>query len=494
MAINCRTPIHFNYFCRMIRCTYLLVGLVAAITSFAQPAVEKWDLQKCVEYALENNISVKQADLQVRFAKLDLQQSKWAQYPYANFSSSLGYSSGRNQDPTNFSLITTGYVFNNYSLQTSVDLFNWFSKRNTIAVRKLDLEATEVGLEKAKNDVALNVAAAYLQILLTREQVSLARFQVDQTLAQLDVTRKMVEAGRLPELNAATLESALASDSSALITAETAALQSVLQMKALLNMDAATPFDVITPPVDLIPVDNLADLQPDAVYMLATVNMPQQKVDELNLKAAWKSVEVARGSMYPTISLFGSLGSTYNNKAREIKSKSQANIPIGSVTVSGTTYDVFPLVPFDIYNYGNMSYFDQLNQNFRQSVGLSISVPIFNGGVLRTAWQRSKLNVRQAEIQKEANTHTLKQDIYKAYNDAMAAVQKFNANKKAVETSQKAYDFAKKRYDLGLLSTYDLLTSQTSLLQAKASLLYSQYDYVFKMKLLEFYKGQGLRL
>lgn len=482
----------FIYFCQMmLRCIKLSALLFLCATSFAQ---EKWDLRKCVEYALQNNISVKQADLQIRFAQLELQQSKLALYPSASYSSSLGYSSGRNQDPTTFSLITTGYLFNNHSLQASADIFNWFSKKNTIAAKDLSLKATEAGLEKAQNDVALNVAVAYLQVLLAREQVNLAKLQVAQSMSQLESTRKQVEAGKLPELNAANLESVVATDSSSLITAETTAMQSLLQLKALLNLDAAVPFDITTPPVALIPVENLADLQPDAVYNLAIANLPQQKADVFNLQSALKSVQVAKGSMYPTFSVFGSLGSSFNNKAQEIKSKTQLNAPIGNVTVSGTPYQVFPLSPFDIYTYGKMGYFDQVNQNFRQSIGLSVSVPIFNGGSLRTAWQRSKLNVRSAELQKEQNSQTLKQDIYKAYNDALAAVQKFNANKRGVETSQKAYDFATKRYDLGLLSTYDLITTQTNLQQAKVNMVYAEFDYVFKLKLLEFYKGQGLKL
>ena len=466
--------------------------------SFAQLASpvreEKWDLQKCVEYAMQNNISVRRADLQIRFAELELQQSKLSRQPNANFSSSLGYSAGRNQDPTSFSLTTAGYIFNNYSLQANIDLFNWFTKKNAIAAKDLGLKATEAGAEKAKNDVALNVAVAYLQILLAREQVTLAKSKVAQTISQLESTRKQVDAGKLPELNAVNLESILAGDSANLITAEPSARQSLLQMKALLNMDAAASFDIVAPPVGLIPVESLADLQPDAVYSLAIANMPQQKADLLNVLASKKSMEVARGSMYPTFSLFGSLGSTYNNKAKEIKSKTQVMAPIGSVTVGGTAYQVFPLLPFDSYTFGKMGYWDQWNQNFRQSVGLSISVPVLNGGTLRTAWQRSKLTVMQSELQQEQNSFTLKQDIYTAYNDAVAAIQKFNANKKTVESSEKAYDYATKRYELGLLSTYDLITTQTTLQQAKSQLLYSQYDYVFKMKLLEFYKGQGLKL
>ena len=473
----------------------LISMLLTGTISFAQPnTADKWDLRKCVEYAMQNNISVRQADLQIRFAELEFNQSKLSQYPNANFSSSLGYSAGRNQDPTTFSLITTGYVFNNYSLQASIDLFNWFTKKNTIAAKDINLKATQASVEKAKNDVALNVAVAYLQVLLAREQITLAKSKVAQTISQLESTRKQVDAGKLPELNAANLESLLASDSSSLISAETSAQQTLLQMKALLNLDAAVSFDIVTPPVDLIPIENLADLQPDAVYNLAIANMPQQKVDILNVLAAKKMVEVAKGGKYPTFSLFGSLGSAYNNKAKEIKSKTQIIAPLGSVTVGGTPYQVFPLSPFDSYTFGKINYFGQLNQNFRQSVGLSVSVPILNGGNLRTAWQRSKLTVKQSELQQEQNSFTLKQDIYKAYNDAVAAIQKFNANKKTVESSEKAYDFAAKRYELGLLSTYDLITTQATLQQAKSQLLYSQYDYVFKMKLLEFYKGQGLKL
>lgn len=479
-----------------------IIKLVSALFLFhsaiAQPGtgnpVEKWDLRKCVEYAMENNISVRQADLQIRFAELDLKQSKLAQYPGAVLSSNLGYSAGRNQDPTSFSLITTGYFFNSYSLQTSVDLFNWFTKKNTIAANDLNLKATEAGVDKAKNDVALNVAVAYLQILLAREQVNLAMARVVETKAQLESTRKQVDAGKLPELNAANLESLLAADSSSLIGIEIMAKQTLLQMKALLNLDAGIPFDIVTPVVSSIPVEDLADLEPETVYSFAVSNLPQQKVDELNLKAALKNVEVARGSMYPTISLFGSLGSTFNSRAQEIKSVKPNNSPFGTVTVGGTPYQVFPITPFNTFTYGNIDYFGQLNQNFRQSVGLSVSVPILNGGVLRTAWQRSKLMVKQVELTKEQNSFTLKQDIYKAYNDAVAAIQKFNADKKTVEASQKAYDYAVKRYEVGLLSTYDLITTQTTLQQVKSQLLYSQFDFVFKMKLLEFYKGQGLKL
>ena len=136
----------------------------------------------------------------------------------------------------------------------------------------------------------------------------------------------------------------------------------------------------------------------------------------------------------------------------------------------------------------------QFNNNFGQSVGIGLVVPILNNKLARTAWDRSKLQVKQYELIREQSNMTLKQDIYTAYNDAVTAMQKFNANKKTVETSQKAYDFSQKRYDVALLSTFELITGQNNLQRAKIDMLYSQYDYVFKMKLLEFYKGQGIKL
>ena len=136
----------------------------------------------------------------------------------------------------------------------------------------------------------------------------------------------------------------------------------------------------------------------------------------------------------------------------------------------------------------------QLDNNFGQNVGLSLSIPIYSNHQARVATQQSKLNLKSAELQKEASDVKLKQDIYGAYTNAVTALQKFNAGKKSVESAQKAYDFAVKRYDIGLLNSLDLITIQNNLLKAKLQQLTNQYDYVFKMKLLEFYKGMGLKL
>jgi outer membrane protein len=141
-----------------------------------------------------------------------------------------------------------------------------------------------------------------------------------------------------------------------------------------------------------------------------------------------------------------------------------------------------------------LPYGSQLTDNFSNNIGLSLSVPIFNGRSARTNWQKQKLNVQNLVLQQELDNMTLKQDIYTAYTDAVTSMQKFNASSKAVAAAQKAFDFAQKRFDVGLLNTIDLLTNQNNLFRAKIDMLSAQYDYVFKMKLLEFYRGQGLKL
>ena len=471
---------------------YTLIA-ISIITGSAN-AQQKWSLLKCVEYAMANNISIKQTDLQSKTAGLQYRQSKLGQLPNLSFSGGSSYNSGRNQDPTSFSLITQSYLSANMQLQSSAEIFNWFSKRNTIAANQWELQAAKANTDKLKNDIALTVANSYLQILLAMEQEKIARIQLQQSQAQLSNTRKLVDAGALPELNAAELEAQVARDSSTVISAKGNVAQNILTLKAYMALDAATAFEIDTPPVDKIPVEKIADLQPEAVYALAIANMPQQKANDFKLKAAQKNAAAAKGNLYPTISAFGSLGSGFNSRAQEITGSSPVNAPLGKVNVSGTNYDVFPLQPFTNYSYGKTAFFPQLNQNFRQSIGLSLSVPIFNGYNARTNYERSRINIQNQQLQKQLDDQSLKQNIYQAYNASVVALEKYNAGKKTMEAAERTYNFAQKRYEVGMLSTFDLITSQNNLFRAKLENALNQYDYVFKMKVLEFYKGQGIKL
>ena len=435
---------------------YFLSCLILSITAVS--AQEKWDLQKIVDYARANNITVKQSAVQADISQLTYNQSKLRQYPNASFNINAPYNNGRTQDPITYNLVTQSYISSGVQLQTSVDIFNWANKKNTILANQWQLEADRANTDKLKNDIALTAANSYLQILLSKEQENIALVQLRQTQAQLANTRKLVNAGSLPELNAAELEAQEARDSATYISARGNVAQAILVLKSNMNLDAAAPFDVFIPPVEMIPVENIADLQPDYVYGLAVAHLPQQRVNTFRIKAAQKFAEAARSNMYPVFTAFANLNSAYNSI------------------------------------YDKNSLFQQYNQNFRQSVGVAATIPIFNGSQLRTNWERSKLNIKTVEMQQEADNQQIKQDIYQAYNAAMVALEKFNSSRKSVEASQRTLEFAQKRYNVGMLGTFELITNQNNLFRAKLEYVVNQYDFVFKMKVLEFYKGQGLKL
>ena len=463
-------------------------------------AQTKWDLRSIVDYAMANNITVKLSDIQAKDATLVYNQSKLSQYPNASFSGNASVNSGNNQDPTTFSRVTQTYFSSGYQFQTSADIFNWFSKRNTILANDWERQAAEVNVDKIKNDIALSAANAYLQILLSIEQQKITGIQIEQTRAQLSNTLKQVDAGVLPQINVSQLEAQLALDSSNFISARGAVTQNILNLKSFMSIDAGATFEVDTPPVDAIPIEKIGDLQPEDVYNIALQNQPLQKYNELRLKAAERNTAAAHGRMYPTFSAFGALSTNFLSFKKQpvydqvlgAYSSTPFVVNVGgqSYTIQQPTYTQGALLGYS----KPQSYINQLNNNFRQSAGISMSVPIFNGGSLKTSYKRSLLNEESLQVQKTQDDLKLKQDIYTAYTAAIIALEKVNASKKAITTNETTYDFAQKRFDVGLLGTFDLITSQNNLLRARLDYALNQFDYVFKMKVLEYYKGQGLKL
>ena len=487
-----------NYFCGM---RLFLLTLIILFVAFNLKAQDKWNLKTCVEYAMAHNLSISQSEIQARIAALTYQQSKLSIYPNATFGGNSAFNSGSNQDPTTFSRVTENYLSAGFQLQSSAEIFNFFSKRNTVTANKWELMAAVANVNKIKYDIALSAANNYLQVLLALKQESIAAVQIQQTQSQLTSTLKMVEVGTLPALNSTQVEAQLASDSVNYITAKGNTFQAILSLKSLMNIDAAQPFDVEAPPVESIPLELIADLQPDFVYDQALKNQPQQLGNEYRLKAANKSKLAAKASMYPTVSAFGNLSSSYLYfSPKPIYNKLFSGYQSTGLIAdagSGVVYDVQSpeFTNGDIASYYKANSFSsQLSDNLRKSIGINISVPLFNGSNAKSMYEKSKLNIRTIELQKEQDNQKLKQDIYQAYNAAIIALQKFNASKKSVEANEKTYDFASKRFNIGALSTFDLITTQNNLLRAKLESSLNQFDYVFKMKVLEFYKGIGLKL
>jgi outer membrane protein len=448
-------------------CVLALCLLFAAVVSVK--AQDTWSLQRSVDYALANNISIKQQDVQKRFAELTFKQSKLAQIPTLNLGFGSTYSSGRNIDPSTNGYITTNYTSTTGGLNAGATLFNWFYQQNLIASNKYQYQAQDRLLEKARNDVAFNIANAFLQILLNNEQVHISELQVKLTTSQLENTKKLVIAGSVPESNQADLESKLASDSVTLVTAQNQVIVSTLQMKAYLNLGFEVPYvPQIPEKIGDIPLPRLDEVDPEMVYSAAMSTNPLIKADELLIKSMERSYASSKGQLYPKLTTSFNLNTNYSNSFKYL--------PVGSTDPK--------TIPFS----------DQVNNNRYQAIGLSLNIPILNGWQARTNVQKAKLNITNQELTRDQDNQKLRQDIYTAHANAVAAIQKFSAASKGVTASQRAYDFATKRFDLGLMNTIDYITTQSNLFKAQIDKVSAQYDYIFKMKLLEFYRDQKITL
>lgn len=478
----------------------LLMGTVIAqaqTTQYPTSTSEKWDLKRCVDYAVAKNINVRQTDVQRKLADIQLRQSQLSRWPTLNFGLNGGYQFGRSIDPTTNNFTTQNLFGGGTSLSSNALLFNWFGLKNTIEADALETKAAAAQVDKVRNDISLSVANAYLQALLNKEAINIAKVQIKQSEAQLSNTQKQVLAGSVPELNAAQLDAQLSRDSATLINAENNYQLSLLQLKALLNLDAGAPFDIVAPPLESIPVEPISELQPEAVYALAIQNQPLQKVNSIRKEALEKRLAATRAQLYPSLSVSGNIQSNFlGEPALTPEGTPIPVVPvIGKVTVGATSYDVFSARPVNTYSsFSKPGFFQQISDNFRQFLGLNLQVPIFNGGTARANVERAKLNMENNDLTIERDNMQLKQDIYNAYTGAVGALQRYNAAVRSEQTAKKAYEYASKRYDIGLAQTIDLITQQNNYFRARYDMITAQTEYVFRLKVLEFYRGQGIKL
>lgn len=459
---------------------------------------DAWTLQRAVQYALEHNLSIQQNELNRRLEKLTLQQNQLSQLPRINANVSYGRSFGRSIDPTSNQFVEgNSYDFMSISGNADVLLFGWFQRRNQIAQSKYNLQAAGSELEQLMNDVSLNVATGYLRILLAKEQVKINEQQVALSEEQLGQTQSFAEAGRLPELNVAQMESQLATDSANLIGALTEYNAAVLDMKAILNLDFQTPFEVDVPEVADIEKDFVnAHIKPEEIYAAAVRNLPVVYSNELRYKAAQKAYAAAKGGLFPQLALNVQAGTNYSTLNKDFNVTGTEVAPVqGSYALDsngGNIYQVYQVNP--VFTTSTLPLGKQLDNNFRQSISLGLNIPLFNGWQQQAAVRQAKINmlsrqlgVTQAELQ-------LRQDVYKAHNDVRNSLQKYYAADRAASAAKRAYDFARKRNELGLTNTVEFLVIQNNWYRAEANKASAKYDLIFKLKVIDYYLGRELKL
>ncbi|UYQ93034.1 TolC family protein [Chitinophaga horti] len=472
-----------------------MLSALLFVGSFRAQAQDKWSFERCVAFALEHNLTIKQSVLQKRLAELVYQQNQLSQLPTLNAGADIGYNFGRSINPTTNSFDNTTLFSSGLSLSAGANLFNFFRVQNNIKGSRYEMEASNFLLERARNDMSFNIANAFLQILLANEQVKIGESQVALSTSQLENTKKLVAAGSVPESNQADLEAQLARDSSTLVTARNQAVISVLTLKAILNLDFNIPFEPEVPAnIKTTPVLDIAQTAPEMVFSAALSNQPQTKADRANVMASERYLAAARALQYPSLRAAGSLGTNYASTSQEVFGAPVFNgfDTIAAVNVGGSEYGVYQ--PSYGFNTRKTPFGTQIGNNFRQYIGLSLNIPILNGWANRSAVLRAKIDVENRELTQAVNRQQLRQDVYTAHANAAAALQKFHAAESTERASQKAFDFATKRYNVGLMNSVEYITTQTNLNKAQIDKVSALYDYIFKIKLLEFYRDQKITL
>ena len=454
---------------------------------------DTWTLERCVAYALAHNISIQQNVLNERLAALTLKQSRLAQLPNANLNTGYGVSYGRSIDPTTNQFVNGRYDFASVGGQADVLVFGWFQRRNTIKKNDLAHQAAQSDLDQLKDDVSLNVATGFLRALLAKEQIGVAQKQVDLSFQQFKQTRRFADAGRVPELNVAQLSSQVASDSSTLIAAIVDYNASILDLKALLNLDFEAPFSITPPDVDIQSLTELVSYTPAAVYTEALKHFGAVRSASLKVASAEKAYQAARGQLYPQVTLNATVGTNYATTYKDYSGFDTGTQTIGFVDVAGTQFPInTPIyIPTLITT---TPYGTQFNNNLRQTYSVNLNIPIFNGWGAQSNVRQSKIAIATQELAKYSTELKLKQDVYKAVNDVRGAYQKYNATQRAAEAANTAFGFSQKRYDLGLTNTVEYLVIQNSQYSADAALISAKYDLIFRLKVIDYYLGRALKL
>ena len=464
----------------------LIVMLVCNITIQAQS--KKWTLEECVTYAIQNNISIKQSELDSKMALIDKKSAVGRFLPSLNASASHSWNIGLNQDITTGLLQNKTTQFTSAGANVGIDIYSGLQNQNTLRKANLSIVAAKYQLVKMKEDIALNVANAFLQVLFNKENLKVQKEQLRINEKQYARSEELVKAGSIPRGDLLDVKATLALNNQNVITAENSLLISKLSLSHLLQLKDFENFDVVDD-TDVKDENNIMAQTPSAIYEKAFEGRTELKIARTNLEIAEKNVAIAKGAFQPTLQGFYSFNSRVAYSDRVTGVIPNASNPTSIVGfVEGTNQNV--LSPNFTRVLGNPApFFDQFNTNKGQSFGMQLSVPVFNGFSARNNVERSKVSLERSKIAVEQQNLDLQRNVYTAFADAKGALNAYESSVAALEARQGAYNYATEKYSVGLMNSFDFNQSQTLLTNAQSEVLRTKYDYIFKIKILEFYFG-----
>ncbi len=416
-----------------------------------------WDLNRCVTHALETNLNLQTFIFDQRTNEIDLQQSRERLLPSLSIESNLNRNIGRSENPVTFDLVETASNSLNMNASGNFTLFQGLQNRYTIERNRINLSRGDYNIEDAKNDLMLNIANAYLTILMNDELLQSAELQLENTQEQRNRTKKLVDAGSLALSELADLNAQIATEELNVTNSRNQLELAYLNLQIILNLNTSDPFRIVKPDLSN-PEAPLHPANPDEIYVYAEGNQPDIKSAELGILSAEKDIQIAKGGWMPSLTLFG---------------------------FTGTRFVSLDDIPND-----NLA--KQLNDNFNYGYGLNLSIPVYSRGLTRANIDRAEVSKLRAQNLLEITRQNLRQAIEQAHLDAVTSFSQYQQAIKQLDALELALDNTQKQFEVGLANSLDFLISKNNLARAQFDLIRFKYDYIFKSKVLEFYSGNPI--
>lgn len=424
----------------------------------AQEPSKQWTLEECINYAVEHNIDLKQKVQVQEKKKVELNTSKHSWLPNLNGNVGQDFDFGRS--PSNDGIIKDVSSSNSsFSVGTSMPLFTGLKIINDIKARKLDLLAATENLNKAKEDLAINVASYYMDVLFNKEILTVAQLQVDLSAEQVQKTEVLVSAGKVPNTQLYDIKAQLAKDEVTLTEARNNVNLSVLNLAQSLELErSGESFDIYTPHTDdPIALYMGSIIPPDDIYNHAVTFKPQIKEQIYLLESSKKMLNVAKAGYFPKLDFNASYSNGY-------------------------------------FSSQSISFSEQFRKNERKTIGLNLSIPLFNRFQVRNSVRSSRIAIVSQELTMENTKKVLYKEIQQAYYNAVASQEKYNSAEKSVVAAKEAFQYAGKRYDTGKSTVYEYNEAKTKYTQSLSEQAQAKYDFIFRTKILDFYNGTPIKL
>lgn len=465
------------------RIIYLCVLFIGSLGAKAQST---WDLEQCIDYAKKHNISLKQTGINNEITLNNVNQSKAASLPSLNAAATHQYNFGQTIDRFTNTFANTQVLSQNFYLSSSVILWSGLAQFNNIKANEYNYLSGIERLKQQENDLSLSVANAYIGVIFSEEIIKISQHQYEITKEQLERTQKLVSAGSTAKSVEYDIFSQLANEEVNVTTAENNYNLSLLNLKQLMNFDSVTNFNIARPDLN-VQEALLLESNLTGIYETALKNQPSIKSSEYSILSADRYLNASRGRISPSLSFNASMGTGTSGLAKKIIGYQTVAQPL--VTSAGTVY-----YNTDVPTFEKKSFSEQFKDNVNKSLGFTLSVPLFNGLQTSTSLKNAKLNSLNARFSMDLAKQNLYKSIAQAHANAKAALNKYKSTVASVKAANESFFYAQQKFNAGAISAFDFNSAKNRVFAAESNLLQSKYDYIFKLKVIDYYMGKPLSL